>query len=45
MTTGIKIDVPRKYINITCLDDFKHLFLEKKRNAEILKAQKEGRQL
>lgn len=44
MTTGIKIDIPRKYINISCLDDFKLLFLEKKRNAELAKAEKERRQ-
>jgi dual specificity protein kinase YAK1 len=37
-TTGIRIDIPRRYINIGSLDDFKQLFIEKKRNAELLKA-------
>ena len=34
-TTGIRLEPPRRYINISSLDDIKQIFIEKKRSAEM----------
>ena len=31
ITNGVKIEFPKKYNNLTCLDDLKIVFIEKKR--------------
>jgi hypothetical protein len=45
MTTGIRLEIPKKYINMSSLDDLKTRFIQKKTIMQFEEAQRKGIQV